>query len=250
MKERNINKDMPKKSLAWIEPLLLLIIVMGISLSIYLSGLLQFFTSKESILQFIGSLGTWDEAGFVLLEATQVVIPAIPGTVLNVLGGYLYGTVGGVILSTTGTTIGAYIAFVLSRRFGKQLIGRLFNKRITRHLESILHKKSRSTLFLLFLIPGFPKDYLCYSFGHLYTMEFLTITIIGRFFGTVLETLGGDYIRHAQYQRLCVLVIIGISIVIIAAVFRDKIERVLRLLHILEYKKQKARLKHRTSLAK
>ncbi len=245
IKERNIKKGMPKKSLAWIEPLLLLIIIAGVFLLVYLTGLWQFFTSKEHILQFIESLGTWDEAGFVLLEVTQVVIPAIPGTVLNVLGGYLYGTVGGVILSTIGTTIGAYIAFLLSRKFGSQFIGRFFNKQITRRLEIILHKKGRSTIFLLFLIPGFPKDYLCYSLGHLYAMEFLVITIIGRLLGTVLETLGGDYIRHAQYQKLIILVIIGFSIVITATTFRDKIERVLRVLHVIQYKKQKAKFKHR-----
>jgi len=172
----------------------------------------------------------------------QVVIPAIPGAVLNVLGGYLYGTVVGVILSTIGTTIGAYVAFMLSRRFGRRLIGKFFNKHITRRLEIILHKKGKSTIFLLFLIPGFPKDYLCYSLGHLYPLEFLSIAIIGRFFGTVLETLGGDYIRHAQYQKLFMLVVIGFSIFFIAMFFRNKIERVLRMLHIMEYKKQKAKL--------
>lgn len=215
----------------------------------YQAGLWQFFTSKERLLQFIESLGTWDETGFVFLEAMQVIVPAIPGTFLNVLGGYFYGTVAGVILSTIGTTIGAYIAFLLSRRFGRRIIGKFFNKLTTTRLAIILNKKGRSTIFLLFLIPGFPKDYLCYSLGHLYTIEFLAITIIGRFFGTVLETLGGNYIRHAQYQKLFVLVVIGFSIVFLAMFFRKKIERVLRVLHIMEYKNQKAKLRKRVSYA-
>ena len=83
----NGKKDLPNISLGWIEPLIILVIVMGVSFLFYKTGLWQFFTNKERLLQFIGSLGTWDETGFVLLEALQVIIPAIPGSALNVLGG-------------------------------------------------------------------------------------------------------------------------------------------------------------------
>ena len=233
IRDRKIKKDLPTKSLAWIEPLLLLIIVAGVFLLLYQTGLWQFFTSKERLLQFIESLGTWDETGFVFLEAMQVVIPAIPGTALNVLGGYLYGTVAGVILSTIGTTIGGYIVYLLSRRFGKLFINKIFNKNLMRRFGNIPHQKGRFTIFMLFLIPGFPKDYLCYTLGYLSTTEFLAITGIGRLLGTVLETLGGNYIRHKQYQELFILAGIALTIACLVFVFKNRIERLLRKAHVI-----------------
>ena len=89
----------------WIKRLLLFLILGGGYLLFYRTGLWHFFADKEQMLLFIASLGAWDEIGFVLLQAVQVVIPLIPGLVLNVLGGYLYGTVSGVIYSSIGTSI-------------------------------------------------------------------------------------------------------------------------------------------------
>jgi uncharacterized membrane protein YdjX (TVP38/TMEM64 family) len=82
----------------------------------------------------------------------------------------------------------------------------------------------------LFLIPGFPKDYLCYilGLGNLGTKEFLIISTVGRFMGTVLLTLGGDYIRHHQYYRFSVLIGIAIVFLFLSMVYRDKIERIFK----------------------
>jgi uncharacterized membrane protein YdjX (TVP38/TMEM64 family) len=217
-------KKYNRKRLAWLEPLLLLIIAGGVFLLFYQLGLWQFFTSQKHLFKFIDSLGVWDEVGFVFLEAAQVVIPSIPGMVLNMLGGYLYGTVEGAILSTIGTTIGGYIVFMLSRRFGKRIINRYFPKKLMDRFGNIPHNKGRFTIFLLFLVPGFPKDYLCYTLGYLSTIEFLVITGIGRFLGTVLETLGGNYIRHGEYQKLFVLAGIAIAIIILVFVLKKRIE--------------------------
>jgi len=222
-----------RKRLAWTEPLLLLIIVGGVFLLFHQLGLWQFFTSKERIFRFLDSMGVWDEAGFVFLMAVQVIIPAIPGIFLNMLGGYLYGTVAGVILSTIGTTIGGYIVFLLSRRFGRQFMNKFFNKNLVRRFENISDNKGRVTIFLLFLIPGFPKDYLCYTLGYLSTIEFLAITSIGRLLGTVMETLGGDYIRRKQYQEFFILTGIALTIIFLVLVFKNRIERLLRKIHII-----------------
>lgn len=235
-------KGSVRKSLAWIEPLLLLSIYGGVFLLSYHLGLWQFFASQERLFKFIDSLGVWDEVGFVFLEAIQVVIPSIPGMFLNMLGGYLYGTVEGVILSTIGTTIGGYIVFLLSRRFGRRIINRYFPKTLIKRFENIPHNKGRFTIFLLFLIPGFPKDYLCYTLGYLSTAEFFLVTGFGRLMGTFLETLGGDYIRRGRYQELFILAGVAIVIILLILVSKNWIERLLRKIHIMGYKKKKAKL--------
>ena len=221
----NQNKEDPRKRLAWLEPLLFLVIVSGVYFMFYQMGLWHFFASEERLFKFIDSMGVWDEAGFVFLEAVQVIIPSIPGMFINMLGGYLYGTVVGVIYSTIGTTIGGYIVFLLSRKFGSLFINRFLPENIMRRLRGIPRNKGRLTIFLLFLIPGFPKDHLCYTLGYLSTIEFLAITTIGRLLGTILETLGGDYIRHKQYQELFILAGIAFIIIFLVLVFRKRLER-------------------------
>lgn len=107
--------------------------------------------------------------------------------------------------------------------------------------DYILHHKGAFLVFLLFLLPGFPKDYLCYilGLGHLSTREFIVIGGTGRLFGTVLLTLGGSFIRHQQYTRLFVLVGVSLVVVFLALAYRDKFEEWFRHLHLRSKEKDK-----------
>ncbi len=195
------------------------------------------------MLGFLDSLGPAAFIGFILLQAAQVVAAPIPGEVTGLLGGFLYGPFLGVILSTTGLTIGSYIAFALARTFGRPFVDRFVDKAIMNRFDYLLHHKGAFLVFLLFLIPGFPKDYLCYilGLGHLSTMEFLVIGGSGRLLGTILLTLGGDYIRRHQYGRFSILVGIALVVVFIAMAYRDKLERLFRMWHIMDYKRKKVK---------
>jgi uncharacterized membrane protein YdjX (TVP38/TMEM64 family) len=213
--------------------------------------LIHFFLDKKRIISFLNSLGPLAFIGFILLQVVQVVAAPIPGEVTGLLGGFLYGTVLGVILSTIGLTIGSFVAFALARAFGRPFVEKFVDKRTMKRFDYLLHHKGAFLVFLLFLIPGFPKDYLCYilGLGHLTTIEFLVIGGTGRLFGTILLTLGGTYIRHHQYLRFSVLIGVAIIVVFIAMAYRDKLERAFRKWHIISYKKKK-KAKAKQSLSK
>lgn len=232
-----------KKNNIWIKPLILILIVGGLTIIFYKTGLIHFFLNRERLLKFLDSLGPAAFIGFILLQVAQVVAAPIPGEVTGLLGGFLYGPFLGVILSTIGLTIGSYIAFALSRTFGRPFVDRFVDKAIMNRFDYLLHHKGAFLVFLLFLIPGFPKDYLCYilGLGHLSTMEFLVIGGTGRLFGTILLTLGGDYIRHHQYGRFSILVGVALIVIFIAMAYRDKLERLFRIWHIMDYKRRKVK---------
>ncbi len=215
----------------------------GITLIFYETGLIRFFLNREKLLHFLDSLGPLAFVGFILLQVAQVVLAPIPGEVTGLLGGYLYGPFLGVLLSTIGLTLGSYIAFALARIFGRPFVERFVDKSTMSRFDYLLHHKGAFLVFLLFLIPGFPKDYLCYilGLGHLTTMEFLVIGGTGRLFGTILLTLGGSYIRHHQYGRFSILVGAALIVVFVAMAYRDKLERWFRIWHIRDYKKKKAK---------
>jgi uncharacterized membrane protein YdjX (TVP38/TMEM64 family) len=200
--------------------------------------MVSIFLNREKMTAFLNSLGPLSFLGFLCVQALQVVISPIPGEVTGLIGGFLYGKFLGIILSTIGLTLGSWAAFSLSRVFGKPFVETFVNRETVARYDYLLHHKGAFLVFLLFLIPGFPKDYLCYilGLGHLTIREFLVISTTGRFMGTVLLTLGGDYIRHHQYYRLSVLLGIAILIILISLAYRDKIEKIFRRSHSSAHK--------------
>jgi len=225
--------DAEKKNYAWAKLLILIIILGGLSLWLYTSGLMAVFISKKKLLHFLDTLGPWSFAGFVVLQALQVVMAPIPGEVTGLLGGFLYGPMMGVILSTIGLTVGSYLAFALSRYFGRPFVERFVDKATLERFDYILHHKGAFLVFVLFLIPGVPKDYLCYilGLGHLTTLEFLIIGGTGRFLGTLLLTLAGNYVRRDQWGSFFILVGIAVIFGLLVMLFKDKLERRFRYWH-------------------
>lgn len=215
------------KNRIWLKLFILIAIVGGTSFILYKTGMISFFLNKERITVFLHSLGPLSFIGFIILQAAQVIISPIPGEVTGLIGGFLYGKVLGTIISTIGLTIGSMVAFSLSRYFGRPFADKFVKKETMERYDYLLHHKGAFLVFLLFLIPGFPKDLLCYilGLGHLSTREFLIISTLGRFMGTVLLTFGGDYIRHQQYYRFSILVGIAIVFILLSMVYRDRIEK-------------------------
>jgi uncharacterized membrane protein YdjX (TVP38/TMEM64 family) len=189
--------------------------------------------NQHRLIGWIHSLGAWGFAGFILLQVVQVVAAPIPGEATGVLGGYLYGPVVGVVLSTIGLTLGSYIAFTLSRYFGRPLTDKFVDAKTMERFDYLLHHKGAFLIFLLFLIPGFPKDYLCYilGLGHLTTLEFLSIATTGRLLGTTLLTLGGMFLRNHQYSRFFLLSGAAVVIVFLTIAYRDRLEAFFQRLH-------------------
>ena len=210
-----------------------LFLFLVLSFSLYHLGLFHFFMDRGRLIAWIHSLGAWGFAGFILLQVVQVVAAPIPGEATGVLGGYIYGPVAGVVLSTIGLTLGSYVAFSISRYFGRPLTEKFVDGKTMERFDYLLHHKGVFLIFLLFLIPGFPKDYLCYilGLGHLTTLEFLSIATTGRLLGTLLLTLGGTFLRNHQYYRFFLLSGVAVVIVLLTIVYRDRLERVLRKIH-------------------
>jgi uncharacterized membrane protein YdjX (TVP38/TMEM64 family) len=198
---------------------------------------------RERLRAFLDSLGPLSFIGFIALQALQVVAAPIPGEVTGVIGGFLYGPLLGLLLSTIGLTFGSWVNFSLSKTFGRPFVDRFVSKATMEKYDYLLHHKGAFLVFVLFLIPGFPKDILCYilGLGHLTTREFLVISTVGRFGGTVLLTLGGTYLRHQQYYRFSFLVGIAIVVIFLSLVYKEKMERLFRIWHINARKKERER---------
>jgi uncharacterized membrane protein YdjX (TVP38/TMEM64 family) len=187
-----------------------------------LEDLTGFYSNKERIIRFLGFLGPYSSAVFILLQALQVIVSPIPGELTGIVGGYLYGTTFGFIFSTLGLTLGSWVAFELANILGKPFVERFFDKRILQKFHFLTTHGGTAICFLLFVIPGFPKDILCYLLG-LSPMSlgtFLIVTTIGRMPGTYLITVGGASIRTEDYYTVAVVGIICTVIAVSAYLYR------------------------------
>jgi uncharacterized membrane protein YdjX (TVP38/TMEM64 family) len=195
------------------------------------------FVHKERAIAFIKSFHPYDEFVFISLQILQVVVAPIPGELTGIIGGYLYGSFLGTIYSTIGLTIGSWLAFALARMFGLPLVEKTVKPEIIQKYDYIMEHQGIFISFVLFLIPGFPKDYLCYIMGlsHMRTWTFLAISTIGRLFGTVLLSVSGGYARNNQYGALMMVFALSGVFILVGYLYREK------LFELLKKEKQKSK---------
>lgn len=219
---------------------LVICVIVLLTIIAYETGLIKYFLSKKRLTAFLDSLGPWSFAGFIMIQAVQVVAAPIPGDLTGFLGGYLYGPWLGIVLSTIGLTLGSYIAFVLSRTFGKPFVKKFVPAASFQRFNFLLHRKGAFIVFLLFLLPVFPKDYLCYilGLGEMSALEFLAIGGAGRLLGTILLTLGGNYFRLHEYGKLSIVCGVALILMALAIAYKDKLNRLFRLWNIRNRRKK------------
>ena len=210
--------------------LLLGVIIVGMAYALYATGVIDLLTSKNRLLQFIKENRTHAATIFIGLQVVQVVAAPVPGEVTGFVGGILFGPVWGVVYSTIGLTIGSWIAFMLARLLGRPLVERLVSAETIQRYDYVMKHKGLLLAFLMFLIPGFPKDILCYvlGLGHMQQRDFLLVSASGRLLGTVLLTMGGTYFRDAHYGALFTVVGLSLAIILLVMIYRERIEQMLR----------------------
>jgi uncharacterized membrane protein YdjX (TVP38/TMEM64 family) len=209
--------------------LLLGFVVLGAYLFIHFD-LHFFFTDRTKAIQFIKSFHPYDEAAFIALQILQVIAAPIPGEATGLIGGYLYGPVLGTIYSTIGLTLGSWIAFMLARIFGMPLVERMVRSEVISKYDHFLEHQGAFVSFLLFLIPGFPKDYLCYIMGisHMPTRTFIIISTVGRLLGTILLSVSGSYARNDEYMALVGIILVSGIFIVLAFIYRDDLLKMLK----------------------
>jgi uncharacterized membrane protein YdjX (TVP38/TMEM64 family) len=199
-----------------------------IGLSTYLFILFDlhvYFTDKNKLIDFINAFHPYDEVVFILLQIIQVVAAPIPGELTGLIGGYLYGPVLGTIYSTIGLTIGSWLAFILAHFFGMPLLEKVVKPAVIEKFDHFMEHQGILVSFFLFLIPGFPKDYLCYIMGvsRMPVLTFIIISSAGRLLGTTMLSVTGNSARHGHYFLLGCLVGAGIVTFVAAYYYHDKL---------------------------
>jgi uncharacterized membrane protein YdjX (TVP38/TMEM64 family) len=166
----------------------------------------------------------------MLVQILQVVIAPIPGGAVEFIGGYLFGVRGGFLYSMIGLILGSWIAFSLARIFEKLAVEKFVSSETRQKFDYLIGHEGVILSFLLFLIPGFPKDALCYILGltPMHLGIFLVISTVGRVPGTLMACLQGGKAFDYQYKTLLVLLGISTLIILIVYIYHDEIHQLIR----------------------
>ena len=154
----------------------------------------------------------------ILLQIIQIIICIIPGQPIQFASSYLYGVLGGFLISLVGAFIGTVITYYLDALhviFGEEKV-----KSYVRKLNS---RRAYVIIFLLYLIPGLPKDFTSYIAGisNIKLRPFIFLSILGRSPGVLESLLFGTFLAHRNYFGIAMLIIASIIILLICYIKRD-----------------------------
>lgn len=170
-------------------------------------------------------LGPYGPLGIIAGQIAQVLIAPIP-PVTAIASGLLYGPFKGALISLIGASIGSFIAVYLSNRFGRPLVEKFVSDQKMEKFDEFTHKSGYTPFIILFVLPGFPDDILCFI-GGLTNLDWKTmafIASIGRLPGILMLTTTGYSIGQAN---LALFIISALSVAIVSTLsvkYRKRIE--------------------------
>ena len=188
------------------------------------------YQDHQEFKKVIFSFGPYSPLAYILLQIIQVVIAPIPGGAIEWLGGFIFGVKAGFIYSMIGLTLGSWLAFSLARIFEKVAVERFVSEKTRKKFDYLVEHQGAILSFILFLIPGFPKDALCYILGltPMHLGIFLIISTIGRIPGTLIACLQGGKAFDHQYYTFGILLGASALVILVFYIYHEEIHNLVK----------------------
>ena len=188
--------------------------------------LTRLVSNQDKLREWLRSYGYKGAAVFILLQVLQVVVAAIPGEVVQLAGGYVYGVFPGTALSLAGILIGSIIVFYVSRFLGFSLVKTFVSEKNLQKFEFMMnHPKSEVIMLVLFLIPGIPKDVLTYIAGltPVKPLRFFIIITVARFPGLFGSAFIGANWQKGNYTAVIITSVLAVVLFTAGLLLKDRI---------------------------
>ena len=189
-------------------------------------------SNKENLIAFEAYI---DELGFkgvlllLCIQITQVFIAIIPGEIVELIAGFLYGTWGGLAICLIGNFIASFMIYCVVKLFAKKYMVKLQEK--LKQYDFLNNKKKVAVyLFIIYLIPGIPKDIITYlvPFLPIGFLPFILVTSVARIPSIISSTYSSASILDSNYVIAIIVVIIFTLLAIFGFIYREKILSLIR----------------------
>lgn len=169
------------------------------------------FSNADVIKSFVEEHFLVGVLTMIFICAFQVVIALVPGELVEIAAGYVFGSWLGALICLIGTMIGSVLAILLVRRFGRRFVESLYPREKIDALPILRERKKRNVLTaLLFLIPGTPKDLFTYVIGltDMSITLYVLITSVARFPSIIMSTFGGNALGDDKLSKAAIIFIV------------------------------------------
>ena len=185
---------------------------------------------RPQLKKVIRSFGPYSPLAYILVQILQIIVAPIPGGAIEFLGGYLFGAKAGFFYSMIGLILGSWLAFSLARIFEKLAVEKFVSPQTIKKFDYLIGHEGVILSFLLFLIPGFPKDALCYILGltPMHLGIFLIISTIGRIPGTLMACLQGGKAFDHQYKTVLILLGLSALVILVFYIYHDEVHQLIK----------------------
>ena len=189
---------------------------------------LAFVSKPEKFRLWVDGHGIWGRLAFLGMMLLQVFVAIIPGEPLEIGAGYAFGAVEGTILCILGAGIGSALVFLFVRRFGVKAVEVFISQEEIRSVRFLNDPKRLYPLItIVFLLPGTPKDVLCYCAGltPIRFRHFLWISSICRLPSVVTSVLGGNALGSGNWQAAVWIFLATMAVSLIGLLIYKRISR-------------------------
>lgn len=159
------------------------------------------------------------------IQLLQIFVAFIPGEPVELLLGYLWGPWLGLLTCLVGIFIGTLAIFLLVRRFGMPFVRKIVgDDDLTKYKFLSNKNKLELTVFVLFFIPGTPKDALTYiaPIAPISPVKYLLIATFARIPSIITSTILGDSIAEGNYFLAIAVFVITAVISVVGIIFGNK----------------------------
>lgn len=175
--------------------------------------------------QNVEAMGNNGPLYVLAIQVLQMIVAVIPGEPVEMAASMCFGFKKGIILCLVGFFIGSCIIFIIVRNVGMGFIQLFFSKE---KIESIKDKKYfkntaafEAALFIIFIIPGIPKDIFLYMAGltPIKMTKFLFLATFARTPALIISNFAGQRISQGKLHEAILLyvatLVIGLTAVYI-----------------------------------
>lgn len=181
--------------------------------------------SRQAFQRWLDSFGIWGVFIMLGIQILQIVVAVLPGEPIELLFGILYGTFGGFLLCMVGLGIGTLIIFYTVKRLGRPFVEKLFSAEKVSKLHFLQSEQKLEMLFfLLFFIPGTPKDILTYvaPLTRIHPRSFLLLSLLARIPSVISSTYAGASLSEGDWVRTLIVFAITGALGICGILFNQK----------------------------
>lgn len=130
-----------------------------------ITGFFSVFNDVEKLQEYLKKAGIWMPITYIVLQFLQVVILPIPGIVSTAAGVAIFGPLLTSIYSVIGILLGSFLAFYIGRKWGNKTVAWMIGEETLDKWQKKLKGKDNLFLTMMFLLPLFPDDILCFVAG-------------------------------------------------------------------------------------